>query len=479
MKAVRVVAKNTVVLLLADIASRALRFFFIIYIARYLGVEDFGTISFALAFGYIFSVLADMGLSILLVREVAKDRSAEGRYLGNVATLKLCLGFLFFLSIVVAINLMGYPSQTKVVVYLIAGYIYCCSFTDTFSSIFRANERMEFQSVSILLDSGLLLLGTLFAISRGYGVVAFAFVYLAVGIIVLLYSIIVCAWKFSFPRIRFEFSFWKRCLSEAWPIGVLSVCVMFNFRLDSVMLSMIKGEEAVGFYSAAYKLSEAATVIPSVFALAIFPVLSKFYASDRERFTDVINKSIKYLLSMALPMALIITFLSRQIIEFVYSGKYSESIPALQILIWASATMYITMLLGSAFITAYKQITQMVLAIISVLVNFVLNIILIPGFGYNGAAAATLISEVYGLIVGLILLRKFGYRLLYRDSFLIPLSGICIAATISVPLLLADLNIILVLSVAFIAYVAFMLVFGLREGDKELIGDLIGRRKRG
>ena len=154
MNTVQRIAKNTGVLLISQIASYILSFFFIMYTARYLGAEGFGILSFALAFTGIFGVFSDLGLSTLTVREVARDKSLAGKYLGNIAVMKLILVVVTFGLIAFFINLLGYPEQTIKVVYLVALSVIFGAFSGMFNSVFQAFEQMEYQSLGRILKKG-------------------------------------------------------------------------------------------------------------------------------------------------------------------------------------------------------------------------------------------------------------------------------------------------------------------------------------
>lgn len=157
MSTVRRIAKNTTVILLADVVSYLLGLFFVIYTARYLGAGGFGILSFALAFTGIFSLFADLGMSRLAIREVARDKSLARKYVGNISVIKIILVSTTFGLIALAINLLGYPDQTIKVVYLVGLSVVFYAFTGMFYSIFQAFERMEFVSIGNILNSLLLL----------------------------------------------------------------------------------------------------------------------------------------------------------------------------------------------------------------------------------------------------------------------------------------------------------------------------------
>ena len=148
MNTVQRIAKNTGVLLVSQIVSYIIGFFFIMYTARYLGVGGFGILSFALVFTGIFGVFSDLGLSTLTVREAARDKFQASKYLNNVLCLRALISLVIFAIIVITINVMGYPADTKNVVHLFGIYMLVTSFAAVFKVTFRAFEKMILEDVS-------------------------------------------------------------------------------------------------------------------------------------------------------------------------------------------------------------------------------------------------------------------------------------------------------------------------------------------
>ena len=295
MNTVQRIAKNTGVLLFAQIASCILGFFVIMYTARYLGAEGFGVLSFALAFTRIFGVFADFGLSPLTVREIARDKSLASKYLGNIAVMKVFLVIITFGMIALTINLLGYPEQTIKVVYLVALSVVFGAFSLMFYSIFQGYEKMEYQSIGRILSGVLTLSGALFAISQGFSVVGFASIYFLASVVVFGYSFAICVWKFVFPKIEIDRSFWKPTIKRASPFFLSAVFSAIGFGIDIVMLSMIKGDIVVGWYSAAYRIMEFLLFIPATFMGSLYPVLSRLYVSSQDSLKSAYQNSFKYL----------------------------------------------------------------------------------------------------------------------------------------------------------------------------------------
>ncbi len=399
MNTVRRIAKNTLVLFIAQMISMGLGFFFTMYMARYLGAEGFGVLSFALAFTGIFGVFADMGLSSLTTREVARDKSLAGKYIGNIAVMKAVLVGITFGLIAIAINLLGYPEQTIKVVYLVALSVIFATFTGMFNSVFQAFEKMEYQSLGYILSNILMFTGALIAIKQGFGVVGFATIYFVVSAIVLSYSFAVCVWKFILPRIEADMGFWKVTFKEALSFGLTGIFVTIYYWIDSVMLSLMKGDETVGWYNAAYRLTMILLFIPTILNITIFPSMSRFYVTSKDSLKFAYEKYFKYMVIVGFPIGVGTTLLADKIILLIYGVEYSNSVVALQILVWSSVFIFLSSAFGRLLESSNKQIIATKITGICMVENIVLNLMVIPKFSYVGASVTTVITEFSALIL--------------------------------------------------------------------------------
>ena len=378
-----------------------LGFFFIMITARYLGTEGFGVLSFALAFAGIFGALSDLGLSSLTTREVSRNHSIAAQYVGNLIPMKILLAILTFIFIAILINISEYPQQTTKTVYLITVSIIFTSFTNMFTSIFQAFEKMEYVSLSRVLGSVLMIIGALIAINQRFSVIGFASIYLFVNSIVLLFCFVSCSWKFVLPKIEVDWNFWMNSLKESAPFWLASVFAIIYYRIDMVMLSMMKNNVAVGLYAAPYRLIDALSVIPSAFMGVMFPIFSKYYTSSKNSLTLAFQKAIKILLIIAIPIGIGTTILADKIIIFVYNNDYIPSILVLKILIWASMLSFISWTPATLLNSTNRARILMLVTLVGAIVNICLNFLLIPQMSYVGAAVATVASE---LIVGVLIL---------------------------------------------------------------------------
>jgi len=472
MNTVQRIAKNTGVLLISNVIGKILGFFFIMYTARYLGAADFGILSFALAFTGIFGVFSDLGLGTLTVREVARDKSLAGKYLGNIAVMKIILVIITFGLIALFINLLGYPEQTIKVVYLVALSIIFNTFSGIFSSIFQAYEKMEYQSVGEILNSVLKLSGALFAMSLGVSVVGFAFIYFMVSAVVLGYSFVVCVWKFVLPKIEVDFSFWKPTIKEALPFSLTIVIAGMFFNIDIVMLSAMKGDEFVGWYNTAVSLVLVIISFASIFIAAIFPVTSKLFVSAKDSLKKTLEMSSKYLFILGLAVAVGTFLLADRIILLIYGAEFIPAAIALRILSLYLPLRVISHVTGWTLASINREPLRTLSAGIALSLNACLNFVLIPIFGIAGAGTATVISQTLLFALYFYFVAKHFHRLPLHKIALKP--GISCLVMALFLLTFAGTNLFILIALSAVIY--FTILWVLRtfdSDDKKILNNLL------
>lgn len=472
MNTVRRIAKNTGVLLGSQIASYIINFFFIMYTARYLGVEGFGVLSFALAFTAIFGAFTDLGLSTLTVREVAVNKSLASKYLGNIVVMKIILVALTFGLIALTINFLGYPEETIIVVYLVALSVVFSTFSQMFYSIFRAYEKMEYQSAGQILSSSLLLSAALFAISQGFSVVGFSFFFFLVSAVVLGYSFTVCAWKFAKPKIEIDLNFWKPTIKMALPFSFTIIIAGIFFNIDIVMLLAMKGDEFAGWYRAAIALVLFFITFANVFIYAIFPVTSRLFVSAKDSLKKVLEKSSKYLFILALPMAAGIFLLADRIILLIYGAEFAPASIALQILSLYLPLRVISHVTGWTLASINRESLRTLSAGIALSLNICLNFILIPIFDIAGAAIATVISQILLFVLYFYFVAKYFHRLPLHRIALKPCLS-CLVMTIFI-LTFTGANLFILIALSPVIYFTILGVLKTFDSDdKKLLNDLL------
>ena len=416
MSAVRTLAKNTTVLLVANIISYLLGFFTTLYTARYLGVEGFGILALSLSLTGLFGVFTDLGLTNLTTREVSRDKSLASKYIGNTTLIKIIYAFLTFGIIALVVYIIGYPQEVKIVVYLITLSVILNAFTSIFNSIFQAFQKMEYMSLNIILNAILMITGILIVIHFGLGIITLASVYLISSVIVLIITLITYSWKFFVPNIRLDLKFWKPTIKEASFFGLSNILVVIYFYIDSLMLSIMVGYSAVGIYNASYKLIVVLLFIPGIFVTSIFPLMSQHFESSKNLLKIEYEKSVKYLFTIAIFIFVYGFSFADKIILIIYGTAYIPSIIALQALIFVIPIIFVTNLFNNLLGAINRQRILIIITGIGALFNVVLNLILIPKLSYIGASLATVFTECIVFTLMFYYISKYFLRISLKQN---------------------------------------------------------------
>lgn len=475
MQMIKYLAKNSGFLLLNGIATNILSFFALIYVARYLGPEKYGIYSFVFAFVYFLNFIPDMGVHQILVREAAKEPEKAGKLIGNGTILKFFLSCVALILALILINFINFPPSTKNALF-IASLGLLISGTGAYGIIYEAKLKMEYSLFFNLANKIYFLAFVFLAIASHSGLNIFIFASVSATLI---HNLLMILFAKKLVNVSFDldFSLIKQLLKEAVPIAVASVFTVIYFRTDILMLSFLRGDADVGFYSAAYRLTDALVFLPSVITTSTFPVMSKYFRDSLNTFSFAYVRTFKYLFAAGLLIAVVVTFASDKIIHIVYGAEYQNSVIALQILIWATAIMFINVLISSTCISSGHQQVISRTAILAAVLNVLLNAILIPSTGYIGAAIATVISALGSMIFGLFWIHK---NLLHENLIHATLSPLIGAGIVSLLIILfksyTDIIFLSIASVPVFVIVLYLIGW-IDPDDKRIFLKLISRNR--
>lgn len=477
MTTARTIAKNTIVLIAAQAINIVITLIYLAYTTRYLQAEGFGILSFALAFTSMFVFISDPGLSTLMTREVSKDKSLGSKYLGTIGVIRIGLSFLTFVLIAIIINLYGYPQQTIQVVYIIALSTICYAMASLFNSIFQAHEKMEYQSVGSVMMTLIMLIGTYYAVSQGLSVVAFAFVSLIANFSMLFFGFIVCMALFTLPKVDVNLTFWKATIIEALPFGISGIFMTIYYSVDSVMLSAIQGNEVVGYYAAANRLIQYLVFVPLIVGTTIYPAMAKFHLSSREYLVLLCDKCLKYMIILAIPIAVGTTIIADKIVYSIYGDGFTRSILALQLLIWSMVFVFTSAGYVKLFESINKQRTITKITAIGLAFNVILNLLLIYAFSYIGSSIAAILTQLAMLLILIYISHKLGYETIRRET--ITTLYKVVIASLAMGLFLwffKNTNILILVPLAMVIYFGSLyFIRGIGKDDMDLARSILKR----
>jgi len=364
-----------------------------IWIARFLGPNAFGPYSYAMALVALFGVFSRLGVDEILVREIVRSHAARHELIGSAFAMKLAGGLAAFAAAVSCTVILrpAQPTVLALVAIIAAGLVaQSIDVIDLwFQSQLQSRRSVVARNIAFLTTS-LLKIGFILA---GAAVAAFAFaglleLLLAGAGLVAAYRLsgeTLSAWRASWSRARF-------LLAPSLPLIFAGLAVSLYMRIDQVMISAMLGDAAVGRYSAAIRLTEAAYFIPTVICSSSLPGIISLRASNPAQFRARMQWLFDVMVVLALAIALLLSLFAGQVVQFLYGGAYVSAAPVLAVHAWSTVFVFLGVASGAWLLAENLTSVSFYRTALGAVANIGLNFWLIPAFGVVGAAWATLLS---------------------------------------------------------------------------------------
>lgn len=410
---------NTGWLFLGQIFFLLLSFFIGAWIARYLGPEKYGIVSYVVAFAGLFSFIANLGVDGILHRELVSQPEKRDELLGTSFRLKLWGGSIALILVAVAAFLFGGGPYTTalIILYALSFFLQAPLILITyFYSQVKAKQAIKAQFVAAIISS-LLKIGL---ILTGGGILALIIIYILDSLwqslmLIKFYKdagLKISAWQFK-PGLA------RRIWHDSWPLMLSSAAAFIYLRIDQVMVGQILGEEAVGIYAAGVKLTEVFYFIPGVICGSLFPAIVNARKTSSALYYSRLKKLYIFLGFLGLAVAAPVAFLAKPIISFIFGNAYLGAVSVLQIYIWSSISLFLGTVVGHQLMAENRTRSVFLLNFIAMIVNVVLNLVFIPKLGLIGAAVATLIAYTTIPLIMLFLPKKDNSDLVPKNLNLI------------------------------------------------------------
>lgn len=452
----KLIAKNFALLYSGELAGQVLSFFLVVAIARYFGDIGLGKYSFAFSFVTLFLVIADMGLPTFITKETSIDKNLAKLHLTKTFTLKLILNTATFALTIATIFITRKDYETILLVALAAVAMFFFNLAGIHRSIFQAYEIMKYEAFLKVVERIIAVVLAIILLHKGYGMTAMFMVLIFSNAVYYFAIHFLTKKNVSSISLSFDKDSWKKSLKGSVHFWITIVFITLYFKIDTIMLTFMKGFQDTGWYNAALKIIEVLTRIPFLLNVAIFPAFSKLHRVSHEKTKLLYERYFYYMVVLALPIVTGLTMLADRIIIYIYSSEFSNSIIALQILSGSLVFVFVNYLMGYLLnaIDKQKLFTYSITA--TAVLNVVLNLILIPKYSYIGASFATLISEIvsFFILYYFTCMNKFGINL--AKVLAKPL--IANIAMIGFIAYFKNLHLLLVVGISAAIYFTFMLL---------------------
>jgi O-antigen/teichoic acid export membrane protein len=508
---VRTVAKNSIVPMGLSLLNKVIDFAFAMLYVRLLGPEGTGKWYFVVALYGFFEIVSRYGLGTLITRDVAEDKNRSSRYLTNGLVLRTAL-WLVVLPVIVLVtwfyrnlgsfevNVLGLHlfgggsvevqpigvTEVQAIALLTLAMLFA-NYADTLSSLFYAFEKMEY-------PAGLSSAVALLKVSLGALVLLLGWSFVGLAAVALVVNILQVLWLYGLVRstlFKPQWAWDRRLqgymLRTSGPLMINHLLATIFWRIDVWILRPLAGAVSVGLYSVGLKYLDGLNIIPSMFTMALFPLMSRQARKEGGGLLRSYVLSLRVLLMVALPIAAAVTFLARPMV-FLVGGRQFLDVPgtfnafgrtidyvggadlALQIIIWSIPIGFVNSVTQYALIAVNQQRYLTRAFLFGVSFNLVGNLILIPRFGYVAAAITTILSEFSLLFPFYWSVRKHVGVVPWGSVVIRPIAATAVMMLATWGMLQLGLNLWLAVAVGGVLYGAMLLATGaLRAQDMDVI----------
>ena len=201
-------------------------------------------------------------------------------------------------------------------------------------------------------------------------------------------------------KFLYDFNFWQKTFKQSLPYGILTILGLLYFKIDTILLTVLKGNEITGYYGASYRFLESVHFIPASVMMVLFPVMSRLHKGSVFELKKLYLRSMLTLGVVSIPVFLFLLVFAEVIITTLYGNMYQPSIAVLKILSVAVIFMFLHVPGAHLLFATEKYLkTVVVLSVFTVLLNIVLNLIFIPRYGILAASIITVISEAISFVI--------------------------------------------------------------------------------
>jgi O-antigen/teichoic acid export membrane protein len=384
--------KNTSWLFAEKIFKAFAMLFVGVWVARYLGPEQFGVLSYATSFVFLFSGISTLGLDYIVVRELVKNQNIANALLGTSFFLKLCGAFLSLVILWIISDhfISNYLEKSVILIIAFSALFHSFKVIDFY---FQSKVISRFSVYTSIFSVLLSIIVKIVLILNKAPLIAFAYAFLFDAITLsLAYIFFYLKQGLSIFKWHFEKHLIQALLKDSWPLILSSIFISIYMKIDQVMIKAILDAKKVGEYAAAATISEAWYFIPSIIAISLFPAIINAKKQNEKLYYSRLKNLYILMFWLAFLIAIPTAFFSDWIINLFYGKAYLASSNVLKIHVWAGVFVSLGVSSSRWLIAENLQVFALIITAIGAMLNIILNYFFIYEYGISGAAWATVIS---------------------------------------------------------------------------------------
>jgi O-antigen/teichoic acid export membrane protein len=407
----RRVAGSTGVQALAKVVVFPLGFVSVSLATRHLGERRFGELTTITVYATFLAIVTEWGLTAWSVREFARLEPGEHERTASAVLGLRLVAALVGAVVAIAISFaLPYSGVVRVGIAISGVFVLAGTAASACTAVLQTRLRMTPAAVADVLRSVVLVLVMLLAIWAAWGVLGFV----AANVVANLSALVIVylgARRLLKIRVSFDSAIWRAAVASSVALGAALFVHTIYFRVDTLLLSLLRSQVDVGIYGFSYRFYETLLVLPALFTASVLPVIARDLTVPGADLTQALQRSFDFLVLASLPLSIGGILLAPQLTSFLAGRRFADSAVPLAILLAGLVFSSLAALVGTLLIAADRQVTGLVLSLSILIVNVALNLALIPSYGYDAAASLTTASEALVAMVGMVLVgRIYGFR---------------------------------------------------------------------
>lgn len=365
-----------------------------IFVARYLGPQQYGLMNYVFSYIAVFQVFASFGLDSIEIREEAHRNDEKNKLIGTAFVLKILFAIITILLVVISVWIFEADSFTKWMIIMYSLSMIMNSFgviRNYFTSIVWNEYIVKTEITRTIIGAGIKVALLLIHAELFWFVLSTLFdtVLLASGYIV--------SYKSKIDRIRnwrFDKAIAIYLIKQSFPLLLSGAAVVVYQKIDQVMLGNMIDKAAVGYYSVAGKFTEICLFIPTILSQTITPILVKAYHDNMDDYQRKAKSFMNITIWGTIIICIVICLISHPLIKYTFGIEYTAAVTLLQIMIFKTIGYASAQITGALIVIEKKQKYVVIRNIIGCVVCIGLNLLLIPRYGVTGAAVASVITAI-------------------------------------------------------------------------------------
>lgn len=371
-----------------------------------VGNEAYGFYYAIFSFSYIFNILLDLGLTNFNTRNIAQHPQLIGKHLSGILGIKILLLGLYVVVTFTVGLLMGYGSAE----FRLLALLTLCQFLNSLILYLRSNFEglllFRWDSLFSVLDRLLMIVicGCLLwsPLRERFNIYWFVYAQLAAYVMTASLALVVIGRKAGLRRLRWDRRFFLVILRKSAPFALLVLLMAAYGHVDSIVLRAMASDEQAGIFAGAFRLLDALTMVAYLVSVPLLPVFSRLCREGSE-VSPYLRLVFWPMMLFAVGAAVACAALAEPLMSLLYHGRAAQYVPVFRVIIFGIIPIGLTYIFGT-LLTAGGYMRQLnTFAAVSLVLNIVVNMLLIPHLGAVGSAWASLATQSFMAVAQLLL----------------------------------------------------------------------------